>query len=40
MALLLKELQQVVLHHFLPRAELLQFWQLHALQLPPYLQSP
>jgi hypothetical protein len=35
MALLLKELQQVVLHHFPPRAQ-----QLHALQLLPYLQSP
>jgi hypothetical protein len=28
-------LQQVALHHFLPRAQ-----QLHALQLLPYLQSP
>jgi hypothetical protein len=33
-------LKQQVLRHFLRRAELLQFWQLHALQLLPYLQSP
>jgi hypothetical protein len=35
-ALLLK--QQVVLHHFLPHAVLLQFWQLHAWLLLLYLQ--
>jgi hypothetical protein len=32
--------QQVELHHFLRRAELPQFWQLHAWRLLPYLQSP
>jgi hypothetical protein len=35
-ALLLK--QQVELHHFLPHAELLHFWQLHAWLLLLYLQ--
>jgi hypothetical protein len=32
-------MQQVELHHFLRRAELLQFWQLHAWPLLPCLQS-